>query len=217
MFFAFMSIDEIGSVRGVGPIIAEGVVKYFEDPGAKRLIEKLRKAGVNFTEPRQVVAGGALEGKTVVITGTLPTLTRPKATEAVEKAADHGTNFSVVFDQQHRRRYRAEADAGRCNHAVLDRQADADADHGDVHFGARDHAQIGVAGAFWTGRQRKTDQDFAGRKIAAEDALADVMGDCLAKGIKIVSNAGGLNPAGCAAAVEAIQRSIDAFVAREAE
>jgi NAD-dependent DNA ligase (contains BRCT domain type II) len=89
---AAASIDEIGSVRGVGPIIAEGVVKYFKDAGAKRLIEKLRKAGVNFTEPRQVVAGGALEGKTVVITGTLPTLTRPKATEVVEKAGGRVTS-----------------------------------------------------------------------------------------------------------------------------
>ena len=89
---ASASIDEIGSVRGVGPIIAEGVVKYFQDPGAKRLIENLRKAGVSFTEPRQVVAGGALAGKTVVITGTLPTLTRPKATEAVEKAGGRVTS-----------------------------------------------------------------------------------------------------------------------------
>jgi DNA ligase (NAD+) len=89
---ASASIDEIGSVRGVGPIIAEGVVKFFKDPGARRLLEKLRKAGVNFTEPRKVVAGGALAGKTVVITGTLPTLTRPKATEAVEKAGGRVTS-----------------------------------------------------------------------------------------------------------------------------
>jgi DNA ligase (NAD+) len=89
---ASASVDEIASVRGVGPIIAEGVVKYFKDDGAKRLIRKLRDARVNFTEPRQVVAGGALEGKTVVITGTLPTLTRPKATEAVEKAGGRVTS-----------------------------------------------------------------------------------------------------------------------------
>lgn len=84
--------DEIGAVRGVGDIIADGVVAYFSNKGAKRLIEKLRKAGVNFTEPRQVAAGGALSGKTVVITGTLPTLTRTKATEVVEQAGGRVTN-----------------------------------------------------------------------------------------------------------------------------
>jgi DNA ligase (NAD+) len=56
------------------------------------LIEKLRKAGVNFTEPRQVAAGGALAGKTVVITGTLPTMSRTKATEIVEQAGGRVTN-----------------------------------------------------------------------------------------------------------------------------
>jgi DNA ligase (NAD+) len=86
------SAEEIGAVRGVGPIIAEGVAQYFGDDGARRLIEKLRKAGANFTEPRQVAAGGALAGKTVVITGTLPTLTRPKATEAVERAGGRVTS-----------------------------------------------------------------------------------------------------------------------------
>ena len=84
--------EDIGAVRGVGDIIADGVVAYFSDRSAKRLIEKLRDAGVNFTEPRQVAAGGALAGKTVVITGTLPTLSRTKATEAVEQAGGRVTN-----------------------------------------------------------------------------------------------------------------------------
>ena len=84
--------EDIGAVRGVGDIIADGVVAYFSDRSARRLIEKLRDAGVNFTEPRQVAAGGALAGKTVVITGTLPTLSRTKATEAVEQAGGRVTN-----------------------------------------------------------------------------------------------------------------------------
>jgi DNA ligase (NAD+) len=89
---AAASVDDITSVRGVGSIIAEGVVEYFSNPGAKKLIEKLRKAGVKLDEPRQVAAGGALSGKTVVITGTLPTLSRTKATEAVEQAGGRVTN-----------------------------------------------------------------------------------------------------------------------------
>jgi DNA ligase (NAD+) len=89
---AAASAEEITSVRGVGAIIADGVVRYFRDPAARRLVEKLRRAGVNFTEPRQVAAGGALAGRTVVITGTLPTLSRARATEAVEQAGGRVTN-----------------------------------------------------------------------------------------------------------------------------
>ncbi len=86
------SEDEIGAVRGIGPIIAQDVVAWFANPSAKKLIEKLRSAGVNLTEPRQVARGGALSGKTVVITGTLPSLSRSKATELVENAGGRVTS-----------------------------------------------------------------------------------------------------------------------------
>jgi DNA ligase (NAD+) len=89
---AAASQEEIMAVRGMGEIIAVGVESYFRDPAARRLIEKLRLAGVNFTEPHQVVAGGALSGKTVVITGVLPTLSRTRATELVEQAGGRVTN-----------------------------------------------------------------------------------------------------------------------------
>src|SRR5688572_4335176 len=78
--------EEIVSVRGIGSTIANGVVAYFSDPAAKVLVQKLRSAGVNLTEPRAIVAGGPLSGMTVVLTGTLPTLTRAKATALIEAA-----------------------------------------------------------------------------------------------------------------------------------
>ena len=80
------------AVRGIGEIIAVGVESYFRDKNARKLIEKLRVSGVNFTEPRKVASGGVLSGKTVVITGTLPTLTRTRATEMVEQAGGRVTN-----------------------------------------------------------------------------------------------------------------------------
>jgi DNA ligase (NAD+) len=76
----------------MGEIIAVGVESYFRDPTARRLIEKLRMAGVNLTEPRPVASGGALSGQTVVITGVLPTLSRTRATEIVEQAGGRVTN-----------------------------------------------------------------------------------------------------------------------------
>ncbi len=86
------SAEDILAVRGIGEIIAEAVVQYFADPSVKRLIEKLRRAGVNLEEPRQISAGGALSGMTVVITGTLPTLSRTRATELVEGAGGRVTS-----------------------------------------------------------------------------------------------------------------------------
>ncbi len=85
------SADEILSVRGIGATIANGVEAYFSDPAGKRLIEKLRRYGVNLSEPRAVAAGGALSGKTLVITGTLPTMSRTKATEMIEAAGGRVT------------------------------------------------------------------------------------------------------------------------------
>jgi DNA ligase (NAD+) len=83
--------DDILSVRGIGATIANGVVAYFADPSGKRLIERLRSSGVNFTEPRAVVAGGPFSGLTFVITGTLPTLSRSKATALIEEAGGRVT------------------------------------------------------------------------------------------------------------------------------
>lgn len=85
------SADDILNVRGIGATIANGVVAYFSDPAGRALVEKLRGYGVNFTEPRAVVAGGPLSGKTVVITGTLPTLSRAKATAMIEAAGGRVT------------------------------------------------------------------------------------------------------------------------------
>ena len=85
------SADDILNVRGIGSTIANGVVAYFSDPAGQRLIEKLRRYGVSFIEPRAVAAGGALSGKTVVITGTLPTLSRSKATATIEAAGGRVT------------------------------------------------------------------------------------------------------------------------------
>lgn len=103
---ASATVQEITAVRGLGAIIAQGVVEYFSNPGAAALIEKLRAAGVSFKEPRQIAAGGAFAGKTVVITGTLPTLSRAKATEMVEQAGGRvtssvskATSFVVAGDE----------------------------------------------------------------------------------------------------------------------
>jgi DNA ligase (NAD+) len=86
------SAAEIADVRGVGEIIAQAVRHYFDTPSARALVEKLRAAGLTFEEARRAAADGALRGMTVVITGTLPTLSRTQATSMVEEAGGRVTS-----------------------------------------------------------------------------------------------------------------------------
>ena len=77
------SEEEIAAVHGIGDIIARSVREYFADDAAQALIERMRVMGLTFEEPRTIAADGALKGKTVVITGTLPTLSRQGAAELI--------------------------------------------------------------------------------------------------------------------------------------
>jgi DNA ligase (NAD+) len=86
------SEEEINEVRGIGTIIARSVVAYFQDPTARALVHRLTVMGLTMEEPQPVAQNGALKGLTVVITGTLPTLSRAEATELVERAGARVTD-----------------------------------------------------------------------------------------------------------------------------
>jgi DNA ligase (NAD+) len=77
------SEDEVRAVRGVGDVIARSVARWFADADARALVERLRERGLTFAVPGSA-AGTALKGLTVVLTGTLPTLSREEATKLVE-------------------------------------------------------------------------------------------------------------------------------------
>jgi DNA ligase (NAD+) len=83
---------DINAIPGIGEIIAHSVVAYLQDPAARDLIERLRVMGLTFTEPQSVASDGALKGQTVVITGTLPTVSRANATEMLEHAGARVTD-----------------------------------------------------------------------------------------------------------------------------
>jgi len=85
------SQEEIEAVPGVGPAIAEAVNAFFRDPANRRLIARLAEAGVRMDEPRSVAAGGPLAGKSFVLTGTLPRLSRQEATDLIEQAGGRVT------------------------------------------------------------------------------------------------------------------------------
>lgn len=80
------SSDQINDVPGVGGAIADAVIAFFAEPRNVKLIGRLQKSGLEFSEPRAASADGPLLGKTYVLTGTLPTLSRGQATELIEGA-----------------------------------------------------------------------------------------------------------------------------------
>lgn len=85
-------VEEIADVRGIGDIIAQAIRHYFDQPSAQELVVKLRAHGLTLTEAKRAAADGALRGLTVVITGTLPTLSRTQATSLVEEAGGRVTS-----------------------------------------------------------------------------------------------------------------------------
>lgn len=86
------SEEDIASVHGIGEIIARSVVAFFADDTAKDLIDRLRVSHVTFKEPQPASISGALKGQTVVITGTLPTLSRQAAGDLLESAGARVTD-----------------------------------------------------------------------------------------------------------------------------
>jgi DNA ligase (NAD+) len=80
------SEESINDVPGIGPAIAEAVAAFFQEARNRRLLERLEGSRLTFSEPMAHDADGALAGKTFVLTGTLPTLSRARAIELIEAA-----------------------------------------------------------------------------------------------------------------------------------
>jgi len=79
--------EELQRSDGIGPEVAASVRLFFDQPVNLKTVQRLREAGVVMTAPkRSRAATGALAGKTFVLTGTLPNLTRDKAGEMIVAA-----------------------------------------------------------------------------------------------------------------------------------
>lgn len=86
--------EAIEEVEGVGPIMAVQIAESLADDVTWALVGKLREKGLRLEadESERRAAGGPLEGKTVVLTGTLPQLTREEAAALVKAAGGKVTN-----------------------------------------------------------------------------------------------------------------------------
>ena len=78
------SEEKLTAIPEIGPRIAASVVSFFRQPENRRVIDRLQAAGVNMTEA-PAAAEQTLAGKTFVLTGTLTSLTREQAMEAIKR------------------------------------------------------------------------------------------------------------------------------------
>ena len=77
--------EELQQVEEVGPRIAKSIVEFFAEPKNRELVEELRAAGLTLRGKKKE-RGTKLAGKTFVLTGTLPNLTREEAKKMIEDA-----------------------------------------------------------------------------------------------------------------------------------
>ena len=80
------SVEELAQVPDVGPVVAASIHTFFAQPHNREVVEQLRACGIVWEEGEAQVASGPLVGKTVALTGTLPTLSRDQAKDLLESA-----------------------------------------------------------------------------------------------------------------------------------
>jgi len=88
-------VKQNGIVTELGPVVAKSVVDFFATPTGRRILLRLEKLNIQ-PKSQKVSAKKATElslaGKTFVLTGTLPSMTREEATEKIEALGGHVTS-----------------------------------------------------------------------------------------------------------------------------
>lgn len=81
------STEDLQQSEGIGPEVASSVHLFFQQQANRAMVGRLREAGVNMTAPKRArAADGRFAGKTFVLTGTLPSLTRDEASDLIVQA-----------------------------------------------------------------------------------------------------------------------------------
>ena len=86
---ALLASDEaqVLEVADIGPVVALSILSFFADPLNRQLIDQLRASGIHWEEGEPEQSNNLLAGKTFVLTGTLPTLSRDDARALIEAAS----------------------------------------------------------------------------------------------------------------------------------
>ncbi len=75
------TIDELSEIEGIGEVVAEAIIEWFEEPRNKKLLEKFEKLGVEPQTAKEIK--GPLSGKNLVVTGSLESMSREEAAERI--------------------------------------------------------------------------------------------------------------------------------------
>ncbi|WP_373975115.1 NAD-dependent DNA ligase LigA [Chitinibacter sp. SCUT-21] len=78
------TVEDLQAVNDVGPIVTQSIIEFFAEPHNREVIASLLEVGVNWPVIEAKPLDGVLVGKTLVITGTLPTLSRDEAKALIE-------------------------------------------------------------------------------------------------------------------------------------
>jgi DNA ligase (NAD+) len=87
-------LETLTNLEGIGAKVAESIVTFFADPGNQQLVADLKALGLQLeetSEGRPAASSNLFEGKTFVLTGTLPTLSRQEASDLIRA---HGGKIS---------------------------------------------------------------------------------------------------------------------------
>jgi DNA ligase (NAD+) len=76
------TVEELAAIDGIGPVVAQSIADYFGEPRIAAMLDDLLALGIQPKEG-EAAADGVLSGKTLVVTGTLPTLSRREAQELI--------------------------------------------------------------------------------------------------------------------------------------
>lgn len=90
-------LDTLQQVPSIGPVVAQSIVQFFSEPHNRAVIDQLRRAGVDFERTETRRKSSTIEGKTFVLTGTLPRLKRD---EAAQKIQEHGGRVSASVSKK---------------------------------------------------------------------------------------------------------------------
>ncbi len=92
------SLEVFMAISGIGGIVAESLVVWFADPHNSEMLKRLLSV-IEVLKPEKKIAVGKVAGRTFVLTGTLPTLSRDEAKELVRKAgAEISSSVSAKTD-----------------------------------------------------------------------------------------------------------------------
>ena len=79
------TLADLLTVKDVGPVVADSIVSFMEEAHNREVIEQLLASGMQLSVEEKIISA-AIAGKTFVLTGTFPTMTRDEAKDLLEKA-----------------------------------------------------------------------------------------------------------------------------------